>query len=436
MHVLRQLLNQENINYLSMVFPVALPLIGMGFVVAMDSFLSPKQKTVFYMIFTLALCLIIQNGISSQQFDGQQSILLQTAISAFGYSIRPVCLALFLLIVDPDRKYLLEWILIASNAVLYATAFFSPLTFYYLENGVWVSGPFRDACLYLSIFLFGELVYRIVRKYGKIRKREMLVPLFCVLIIACSVLLDYSLGIVKQVVSFLTIAIVTSSLLFYIWIHLQFVREHEEDLKARQRIQIMVSQIQPHFLYNTLSTIQAMCVTDPMGAKDTIEKFGIYLRQNIDSLSQAELIPVQKELEHTHIYAEIEMVRYENVMVEFDTPDLGFSLPTLTIQPLVENAIRHGVRIRENGLVTVRTRKKEGYHEIVVEDNGKGFDTGLIVHFDEEHIGLKNVRERIEKLCGGSMHIESCIGEGTVITIHIPERLRKERRGGLEGGLE
>ena len=228
----------------------------------------------------------------------------------------------------------------------------------------------------------------------------------------------------------------TSSLLFYIWIHLQFVREHEEDLKARQRIQIMVSQIQPHFLYNTLSTIQAMCVTDPMGAKDTIEKFGIYLRQNIDSLSQAELIPVQKELEHTHIYAEIEMVRYENVMVEFNTPDLGFSLPTLTIQPLVENAIRHGVRIRENGLVTVRTRKKEGYHEIVVEDNGKGFDTGLIAHFDEEHIGLKNVRERIEKLCGGSMHIESCIGEGTVITIHIPERLRKERRGGLEGGLE
>ena len=108
MHVLRQLLNQENINYLSMVFPVALPLIGMGFVVAMDSFLSPKQKTVFYMIFTLALCLIIQNSISSQQFDGQQSILLQTAISAFGYSIRPVCLALFLLIVDPDRKYLLE----------------------------------------------------------------------------------------------------------------------------------------------------------------------------------------------------------------------------------------------------------------------------------------------------------------------------------------
>jgi len=419
--ILRPMLNQETINYLSAALPLALLLIGMVFAVIMDSFITPKHKLVFYMIFILASCLIIQNSMAELLPDEWRSILFLTTNSIIGYSIRPVLLVLFLIIVDPDRKYLSEWVLVVANMMLYVTAYFSPLTFYYLEHSVWIPGPLRNVCLFLCIFLLGELVYFTVRKYRGVKKREMLLPAFCVLMIVGAIILDYSVGHAKQFVSFLTIAIVISSLFYYIWLHIQFVREHEEDLKVKQRIQIMVSQIQPHFLYNTLSTVQAMCETDPSGAKEVVEKFGIYLRQNIDSLGQAGLIPVSKELEHTCIYAEIEMVRFENIMVEFDVLDTGFALPALTIQPLVENAIRHGVRICENGLVTVRTRKKEGYHEIVIEDNGRGFDTELVAGMDNNHIGLKNVKERIEQMCRGTMHIKSHIGEGTEITIRIPD---------------
>ena len=99
-------------------------------------------------------------------------------------------------------------------------------------------------------------------------------------------------------------------LLYYIWLHLQFVREHENDLKAQQRIQIMMSQIQPHFMYNTLATIQALCLSDPQKAFDTTALFSAYLRDNIDSLSKSDLIPVHKELQHTKIYTDIEMIRY------------------------------------------------------------------------------------------------------------------------------
>ena len=77
----------------------------------------------------------------------------------------------------------------------------------------------------------------------------------------------------------------------------------------------MVSQIQPHFLYNTLSTIQALCDTDPQTAKRTVEKFGLYLRQNIASLSQEALIPLEQELAHTRTYVEIEALRYENIEI-------------------------------------------------------------------------------------------------------------------------
>ena len=87
---------------------------------------------------------------------------------------------------------------------------------------------------------------------------------------------------------------------------------------------------------------------------------------------------------------------------------------------MVENAIRHGIRGQENGKVTVSTRKKDNYHEIIVKDNGKGFDVEKMKHRDSSHIGLRNVKERIETMCNGTMDIESVSGEGTTITIKIP----------------
>ena len=198
------------------------------------------------------------------------------------------------------------------------------------------------------------------------------------------------------------------------------MREHERALRAEQRIQIMMTQIQPHFLYNTIATIRALCRRDAEKAGEVAEKFGDYLWQNLDSLNIVGLIPFQKELEHTKIYAEIEMVRFDTIRVEYDIRDDRFKLPPLTLQPLVENAIRHGVRIREEGIVRVSTRQAEACHEIVVWDNGTGFDVNKIDAAEGSHIGIRNVRERIEGMCGGTLKVESTIGEGTTVTMTIP----------------
>jgi sensor histidine kinase YesM len=107
--------------------------------------------------------------------------------------------------------------------------------------------------------------------------------------------------------------------------------------------------------------------------------------------------------------------------VEYKIQDTGFSVPSLTIQPLVENAIRHGVRIREDGRVEVRTRAAEAFHEITITDNGIGFDLQSAERASGDHIGLKNVQERVAAQCGGSMEIVSQIGSGTTITIRIPK---------------
>ena len=115
------------------------------------------------------------------------------------------------------------------------------------------------------------------------------------------------------------------------------------------------------------------------------------------------------------------IVWFENIRVEYDIDDAAFSLPALTIQPIVENAIRHGVRIREEGIVRVSTRLVDGCHEISISDNGVGYDASSINGGDGMHIGINNVRERIEKLCRGTMTIESVPGKGTTVTFRIPQ---------------
>ena len=252
-----------------------------------------------------------------------------------------------------------------------------------------------------------------------------MIPIFNVGLLFGSVLLDMSVSQTYSL-TFLTAAIVLATVFYYVWMHLMFAREHEDALMAEQRIKIMISQIQPHFLYNTLATIQALCMIDPQQASEITEKFGTYLRQNIDSLSQETMIPIEKELEHTKIYTDIEKLRFPTIDINFDIQDSDFMIPSLSIQPLVENAIKHGVRIRKHGEVNIETRSDDDFHIIKVSDNGKGFDVEQVLQIDQSHIGLRNVKERIEKMCNGNFIIESVPDEGTSITIYIPRKGQPE----------
>ena len=314
------------------------------------------------------------------------------------------------------------WVLAGINAAIYLSAFLSPVSFWIDEYNCYHAGPAAPSCLLVSLFLLADLFRNTVKNRRIIRKRGLWIPSFVLLMILFSIYLDYNIKEGQVSISCLTIAITVGSVFYYIWLHQQFVQKHEQDMMAAQRIRIMMSQIQPHFLYNTIATFKALAGKNPEKAEEVAEKFSVYLRQNLDSLSIDGCIPFEKELEHTRTYAEIEMVRFENVRVEFDLQDLDFGVPPLSLQPLVENAIRHGVRIREEGIVRVSTRRTADGHEIVVADNGEGFDTRVIEEAAGKHIGIRNVRERIETMCGGTLQIDSKCGEGTTVTIRIPAK--------------
>ena len=304
--------------------------------------------------------------------------------------------------------------------MVHLTALFSGVCFSIDAANQFHRGPLGYCCHIVSGVLLVYLVYSTYKECIRVKKIESWLPILNALVIIASVAVDSVVDYHNFPMTFLTIAVVIVALFYYIWLHLQFVRRYEQAIQAEQRIQIMVTQIQPHFLYNTIATFKALCRKDPEKAADVADKFGLYLRQNLDSLDVVGRIPFRRELEHTKLYADIEMARFENIRVEYEIADEDFTIPPLTLQPMVENAIRHGVRIREKGIVRIITRRSQGYHEIIIADNGVGFDVDTLTEEGTRHIGIRNVRERIESMCGGTLEIDSISGTGTTVTIRIP----------------
>ncbi len=402
--------------------PVLLLLVGMSLTVLVDSYISKKHRRIMLIIIALIFSLVVQDFLS---FLLQVMIInpfARTLVGIFGYSVRPIILILFFYIVGTRHSYRPFWMLAVVNLLVYMTALFCGVAFAIDTNNHFQRGPLGYCCHIVSALLLIYLVYLSIKKYNRDRKKEALIPILNALLIVVSVAADSIAGHRDYPITFLTISVVISSLFYYIWLHLQLVRRHEQALQAEQRIQIMMTQIKPHFLFNTIATFKALCRKDPDKAAEVADKFGIYLRQNLDSLGQTSLIPFRKELEHTRLYSDIEMVRFDNLRVEYDIGDDDFKLPYLTVQPMVENAIRHGVRIREVGIVRVITRHRSSCHEIMIDDNGVGFDVNALNLSGNRHIGINNVRERVESMCGGSFSIDSRPGIGTSVTIRIPLR--------------
>ena len=196
------------------------------------------------------------------------------------------------------------------------------------------------------------------------------------------------------------------------------------ELKLQEsQISIMLSQIQPHFLYNTLNSIYQLCETNPMRARFMVNSFSEYLRNNLSSLEEPGLIPFATELSHVNTYLDIEKVRFEDTLeIEYDIKCVDFSLPVLTVQPIVENAVKHGTsKKRGGGTVKIVAEEDKENYMITVSDTGCGFDPIKPKDDGKRHVGIENVRQRLSNMCGGTLTIESTEGVGTLATIIIPK---------------
>ena len=190
---------------------------------------------------------------------------------------------------------------------------------------------------------------------------------------------------------------------------------------TQSKLNTTILQANPHFVYNALGSIEYFCDTDPATAKKMLDDFTKYLRSNSANLTNRPLIPFREELENLNAYLRIEMIRFPNLYVEYDINAEDFTVPCLSIQPLVENAIKHGIGKSggEEGTVTVRTDETPDFWQIIITDDGVGY-SGM-PQDGRAHIGIENVRQRLALLCGGTLTVTGTEGQGTVAEIRIPK---------------
>ena len=258
-------------------------------------------------------------------------------------------------------------------------------------------GPWRVFYWILMIAATAVILFAILRNWKKLRWLQRIV---------------FLLGFVSP--SWVQGILV--ELLLLVGLVRSYTAQREET--ARQRTQIAVLQMRPHFIHNTLMSIYYLCTQDPEKAQRVIKDFSRYLQSNFTAITQEGTISFEEELEHTRAYLAVEQARYEEqLFVEFDTPNTLFRLPALTLQPIVENAIRHGLDPDLEPLyVSVVTEDAPGGIRIIVEDTGPGYaPTDGAPRF-----ALDNIRQRLETLCGGTLEIEPRKAGGTKVTVFVP----------------
>ena len=294
---------------------------------------------------------------------------------------------------------------------------------YYFVEGPLRAFPFCVAMFYLFVLVIASLwyFYDVTTGYNTI-----IMYLAVTTVITC--MLEY-FGVVSGIVKYVQIIDIYLYYFFLNFVYQTRIREDslKKELALTQKelelsntnVRLLQNQISPHFIYNALFIIKALIWTDQKKASDAVDDFSLYIRRNIEAMRSNELIKFSEELEHIKAFLNIENVDDETgLVVEYKIEELDFQIPPLTVEPLVENALIHGVSTLESGaVITISSRKTDGGYTVCVEDNGVGFDTEKT----KFGVGLENAKTRLELQCGGKLEISSrpaC----TIATVFIPEQ--------------
>lgn len=352
------------------------------------------------------------------------------------YLISPTVLMMQIMVLVENK--VLRWLLVIPNLISVLAVTIGPsvtgltvLSFnedYCFVEGSLRAFPFVVAFFYLLVLVIASLrfFYDVTLGYNSI-----VMYLAASTVIAC--LLEY-FGIVNGIVKYVQLIDIY---LYYFFLNFVYqTRMREESFKkelaltqkeldlSNTNVRLLQNQISPHFIYNALFIIKALIWADQKRASDAVDDFSLYIRRNIEAMRSNELIRFSEELEHIKAFLNIENVDDETgLKVEYYTEELDFLLPPLTVEPLVENALIHGIGTLESGgVIAISSKAAEGEYVVCVEDNGVGFDAENITF----GVGLENARTRLQQQCGGSLEITSRPG-CTRATVRIP--IKDESKG-------
>ena len=287
--------------------------------------------------------------------------------------------------------------------------------FFSSVNGVYQRSPAMITSQIYQFIMFA-VIFVVALLNKKLTAREKVAfALYCLLPLGSILLQNYFKG---YAIAYLSIIVSIEILFFFLGVEKNLKIAQEEEKNKDAQIRVMLSQIQPHFIYNSLSSISTLITIDPEKAQKALDDFTEYLRLNLSTLTEIRLIPFEQELRHIQTFVSLEELRFPGrVKVHYDFATMDFYVPPLTVQPLVENAIKHGILQRlEGGQVWVKSYEDEDAVYVEVRDDGVGFETKETDLSSNKHFGLNNISYRIAKMNGGSLTMESVPGKGTKAT--------------------
>ncbi|WP_310605154.1 sensor histidine kinase [Anaerosporobacter sp.] len=311
----------------------------------------------------------------------------------------------------------------AIAVLLVVISQFNHMYYRFDENNVYIRGEWfwLSQVLPILCMLLNSVVIFRFRRFLDLREKMFLSAYIVLPIMAMVIqIMVYGLALLY---------IVTSLSVFLIYLGIQVDQGQQAKQKEAELteayISVMLSQMQPHFLYNSLASIEYLChIGESDQAATAVRDFSKYLRGNMESVTNKKCIPFEKELQHTNLYLSLEKRRFDDlIQTSYDIQVMNFALPPLTLQPIVENAVKHGITKRKNGgLITIHTKEDESFWHILVTDTGIGFDINAELEDGRTHVGIANVRSRLKMLCDGQLIIESTPDVGTTAIILIPKK--------------
>lgn len=414
------------INFSAAVTGLVIVLLGLFFTLAVNS-LEKWTRRFFVALFSVAAAYVASDLLSqvSLIFQGPDyAVLSRIAVfcESFFSSLLMPMITVYLLRCSGERRkrtplfasMFTLWLVYV--ALLIFTQFSTEI--YSISNkNVYQRGPWYFMLLVPpAAMMIMNCISLFFRRKQLTKKQRAAFTVYLLIPLGCMLIQMFSYGLLMIV-----IGTSVSAMIMFVFILLDQVdhsiRQQKEN--AAQQASITVLQMRPHFIYNTLMSIYYLCKQDAEKAQQVILDFSSYLRKNFTAIAKADAIPFEEELEHTRAYLAVEQARFKDqLLVEFDTPFTDFRIPPLTLQPIVENAVKHGMDPELEPLfISISTRRQDGYAEITVDDSGPGYQPA---DDNEPHIGLDNVRERLKMMCKGDLTISRRDCGGTIVTIRIP----------------
>ena len=414
------------INFSAAVTGLVIVLLGLFFTLTV-SYLETWTRRFFAVLFSVAAAYVVSDLLSqvSLLFLGPDyAVLSRIAVfceSFFSSMLMPM-MTLYLLHCSGERRkrtpifasMITLWL---SYAALLVFTQFTTEIYSISADNVYRRGPLYFVLLIPPAVMMGmNCISLMIRRKRLSKKQRAAFAVYLLLPLGCMLVQMFAYGLLMIV-----IGTSVSVMILFAFILLDQVdhsiRQQQEN--AAQQASITVLQMRPHFIYNTLMSIYYLCRQDTEKAQQVILDFSSYLRQNFTAIAKADTIPFTEEVEHTRAYLAVEQARFrDRLLVEFETEFTDFRVPPLTLQPIVENAVKHGLDPELEPLfISVSSRLRDGYAEIVVDDSGPGYKP---TDDDEPHIALANIRERLKMMCRGELTISNRDCGGTIVTIRIP----------------